>query len=34
MNLNTGLDYFMSMGIFDLIDLCEELKEVTPKHGK
>lgn len=25
------LDYFLQMNIFDLIDLCADLKEVTPK---
>ena len=31
LNLSTGLDYFLQMNIFDLIDLCADLKEVTPK---
>lgn len=29
MNLRTGLDYFLSLSIFDLLDICEELKEVN-----
>ena len=29
MNLRTGLDYFLNLSFFDLLDLCAEIKEVN-----
>lgn len=31
LNLKTGLDYFLGLSIFDLLDLCEDLREVNKK---
>ncbi len=28
LNLGTGLDFFLGLSLFDLIDLCEDLVEV------
>jgi len=28
-NLQTGLDFFLDLSLFDLLDLCEDLKEVN-----
>lgn len=32
LNLKTGLDYFMGLSIFELIDLCEDLQEVSKQQ--
>jgi len=29
MNLKTGLDYFLGLEFFDLLDLCDDLREVN-----
>nr|DAF46223.1 MAG TPA: hypothetical protein [Caudovirales sp. ctaix4] len=31
MNLQTGLDFFLGLSLFELLDLCEDLKEVSKK---
>ena len=31
MNLQTGLDFFLGLSLFELLDLCEDLKEVNKK---
>ena len=34
-NLKTGLDFFYGLSLFDLIDLCSDLQEVTKElNGK
>ena len=32
LNLKTGLDYFMGLSIFEFIDLCEDLQEVSKQQ--
>lgn len=29
MNLKTGLDFFLDLSFFDLLDLCDDMKEVS-----
>ena len=33
-NLTTGLDYFLGLSLFDIIDLCEDLKEIQKEAKK
>nr|DAM35721.1 MAG TPA: hypothetical protein [Caudoviricetes sp.] len=34
LNLQTGLDYFLSLSFFDLLDLCEDLREVSKEYER
>lgn len=29
MNLNTGLDFFLGLSLFELFEICEEVKEIN-----
>lgn len=33
MNLKTGLDYFLDLSFFDLLDLCDDMKEVSQRKS-